>query len=141
MQVDSYCYCLHHDTSYTTFFFLCSNFLQFIYHFNLILEYFIYMRDTSLFIKHCGIGHFKTRLLPNLKPSQNLPKHSLFQLCKFHKKMKNCSIFLLEVKMCFTMLSGGYSFLYNAHLYRLTCKKKKNRNQPFFFLMKFSNGI
>ena len=30
----------------------------------------------------------KTRLLPNLKPLQNVPKHSLFKLCKFHEKDK-----------------------------------------------------
>ena len=40
-----------------------------------------------LFLKHCGIGHLKTRLLPDLKPSQNVPKHSFFKLCKFHEKI------------------------------------------------------
>ena len=39
---------------------------------------------------HCGVGHLKKnyRLLPDLKPSQNVPKHSLFKLCKFHEKVK-----------------------------------------------------
>ena len=28
---------------------------------------------TPLFLKHCGKGHLKTRLLPDLKPSENVP--------------------------------------------------------------------
>ena len=42
---------------------------------------------TPLFLKHCGIQHFKNRLLPVLKLLQNVPRHSLFKLCKFHEKI------------------------------------------------------
>ena len=41
-----------------------------------------------------GYGPIKNRLLPDLKPLQNV---SLSKLCKFGEKMVN---FLLEVKMC-----------------------------------------
>ena len=44
----------------------------------------------------------KTRLLPDLKPSQNVTDHSLFKLCKFHAEINGQ--FLLEVKMCLKVL-------------------------------------
>ena len=38
------------------------------------------MDIAPLFLKHCGIGHLKkTRLLPDLKPLQNAPKHFTLQ--------------------------------------------------------------
>ena len=48
----------------------------------------------------CGTGHLKTRLLPDLKSLQNVPKHSLFKLCEFHEK-----IFFFSI---------GQNVLYNA---------------------------
>ena len=59
---------------------------------------------APLFLKHCDIYRTfkKTRLLPDLKRSQNVPKHSLFKLCKFHEK--RVVDFFLEVKMCFLMI-------------------------------------
>ena len=44
----------------------------------------------------------KSRLLPDLKPSQNVPKHLLFKLCKLHERINGP--FLLHIKMWFIML-------------------------------------
>ena len=48
------------------------------------------------------MGHLKTRLIPDLKPSQNVSMHSLFKPCKFREKNKG-SIF-----------AGDQNVLYNA---------------------------
>ena len=48
---------------------------------------------SPLFLKHCGIGQKKTKLLLDLKPIQNVPKHSLFKLWKFHENIY-CWFFL-----------------------------------------------
>ena len=83
----------------------------------------MFAKKTPLFLKHCGIGHLKkkTRLLPDFETLQNVPNHSFFKLCKFYEKINGQ--FLLEVKMCLIMCKHqGYSALYNANLYILTCK-------------------
>ena len=59
--------------------------------------------DSCLFLKQCSIGHLKkTRLLLDLKPLQNVLKHSLFKLCKFHEKTNG------------QFLARGQNVLYNA---------------------------
>ena len=60
-----------------------------------------------LFLKHCGIGHLKTRLLPDLKLLQNVPQHLLFKLCKFHEKING------------QFFARGQNVLYNAQVLRL----------------------
>ena len=60
-----------------------------------------------LFLKHCGIGHLKTRLLPDLKLLQNVPNQSLFKLCKFHEKING------------HFFARGQNLLYNAQVLRL----------------------
>ena len=61
-----------------------------------------------LFLKHCGIGHLKTTLLPDLKLLQNVvPQHSLFKLCKFHEKING------------QFFARGQNVLYNAQVLRL----------------------
>ena len=54
----------------------------------IFLQYLERGRPTffTFVFKACDIGHLKSRLLSDLKPSQNVPKHSLFKLCKFHEK-------------------------------------------------------
>ena len=42
--------------------------------------------QTPLFLKHCGIGHLKTRLLPDLKLLENVPHHSPSNCANFMKK-------------------------------------------------------
>ena len=42
---------------------------------------------SPLFLMHCGIGNLKSKLLPDLKLSQNVLKHSLFKLCNSHEKI------------------------------------------------------
>ena len=67
----------------------------------------IFMCWSPLFLKHCGIGHLKTRLLPDLKLLQNVPHHSLFKLCKFHEKING------------QFFARGQNVLYNAQVLRL----------------------
>ena len=56
-----------------------------------------------------------------MKPSQNVPKHGLFKLCKFDEKYM--VKFLQEFKKWFIMLKyWGHSALYEANLHRLTYK-------------------
>ena len=62
---------------------------------------------SPLFLKHFGIGHLKTRLLPDLKLLQNVPQHSLFKLCKFHEKING------------QLFARGQNVLYNAQILRL----------------------
>ena len=103
---------------------------------------------VSLLLKHHGIGHFRARLLPDLKPSQNIPKLSLSKLYKFHdKKMVD---FLLEVKICFIIFKyKDYKLpisidlkMWNAHLTKnaSSTKSEIKRNRSFF-LVKFSHCI
>ena len=49
----------------------------------------------------------KTRLLPDLKLSQNVPKHSLFKMCKFYEKINGQNF------------ARGQNVLYNAYILRL----------------------
>ena len=59
--------------------------------------------STFVFLKHgVVINILKTRLLPDLKPSQNVPKHSLFILCKFHGEING------------RYFAGGQNGFYNA---------------------------
>ena len=62
---------------------------------------------APLFLKHCGIGHLKIRLLPDLKLLQNVAQHSLFKLCKFHEKING------------QFFAGGQNVLYYAQVLRL----------------------
>ena len=60
-----------------------------------------HISDTFVFKAMC-IGHLKSRLLPDLNPSQNVPKHSLFKWCKFHEKING------------RFFARGQNVLYNA---------------------------
>ena len=85
----------------------------------------------------------KKRLLPDLKPSQNVLKHSLFKLWKFHEYIKYGSFF-----------ARGQNVLYNAKVLWLWApsimplyvnmsllSKVKRKSTIFFFLVKFSRRI
>ena len=50
---------------------------------------------------------YRTFKLPDLKPLQNVPKHSLFKVCKFHEKING------------HFFARGQNVLFNAHVLRL----------------------
>ena len=43
----------------------------------------------TTFKKNKNKNKKKTRLLPDLKPSQNVPQQSLIKVCKFHEKIND----------------------------------------------------
>ena len=67
---------------------MCSFYLQLPHFFSITESSFAKYTQVEHYVKHCGMQHLKkTRLLPNLKPSQNVLKHSVFKLCKFDEKI------------------------------------------------------
>ena len=58
---------------------------------------------SALCLKYRDEGHLKKkRPLPNLKPSQKVPKHPVFKLCQFHEKING------------QFFAKGQNLLYNA---------------------------
>ena len=53
---------------------------------------------TPLFLKHCGKRYYKQtnkhKLLPDLKPLHNVPKHTLFKLFRWKQMVDLCFIML-----------------------------------------------